>query len=160
MKKAFGLVGAVLALASTPVNAACWTQNEVAAAKVRDLDTMLMVSGLRCRFKSAALLQTYNAMVVRHRAALTQANMLLQSHFSPAAGVANELDRYVTRVANRYGARAEDLTCASLQSIAEAVLNEASTLPALVALADRAAIAPELPGGACDAPAHELAALR
>ena len=43
MKKAFVLVGTVLALASTPVNAACWTQNEVAAAKVRDLDTMLMV---------------------------------------------------------------------------------------------------------------------
>ena len=160
MKKAFVLVGTVLALASTPVNAACWTQNEVAAAKVRDLDTMLMVSGLRCRFKSTALLQTYNAIVARHRAALTEANMLLRSHFSPAAGGENELDRYITRVANRYGAGAEALTCESLQSSAEAALNEASTLPALVALADRAAVAPELPGGACDAPAYQLAVLR
>ncbi len=153
-------VGAVLALASTPVTAACWTQNEVAAAKVRDFDTMLMVSALRCRFQSAALMQTYNAMVVRHHAALTQANIVLQSHFSPAAGGANELDRYVTRVANRYGAGAEDLSCASLQSIAAAALQEESTLPALVALADRAAVAPELPGGVCSAPALQVAVLR
>ena len=54
MKKAMMVAGAVLALVSTPVNAACWTQSEVAAAKVRDFDTMLMVSGLRCRFKSVA----------------------------------------------------------------------------------------------------------
>ena len=86
--------------------------------------------------------------------------MLLRSHFSPAAGGENELDRYITRVANRYGAGAEALTCESLQSIAEAALNEASTLPGLVALADRAAVAPELPGGACDAPAYQLAVLR
>ncbi len=160
MKKALTVAGTVLALASTPVNAACWTQNEVAAAKVRDLDTMLMVSGLRCRFQSTALLQTYNAMVVRHRAALTQANMVLQSHFTPAAGGANELDRYITRVANRYGAGAEDLSCDSLQSIAAAALQEESTLPALVALADRAAVAPELPGGTCGAPAYQVAVLR
>jgi hypothetical protein len=160
MKRAFVIAGAGLALVSTPVNAACWTQNEVAAAKVRDFDTMLMVSGLRCRFQSATLLQTYNAMVVRHRAALTQANMLLQSHFSPAAGGANELDRYITRVANRYGAGAEDLSCDSLQSIAEAALQETSTLPALVALADRAAVTPELPGGVCEAPTYQLAVLR
>lgn len=160
MYRAFKLAGAALALASTPVNAACWTQSEVAAAKVRDFDTMLMVSGLRCRFRNAALLQTYNAMVVRHRAALTQANTLLRSHFSPAAGGANELDRYITRVANRYGAGAENLSCESLHSIAKAALHEANTLPALVALADGAVVAPELPGGACDAPAYQLAVLR
>ena len=150
----------MLALFSTPVNAACWTQTEIAAAKVRDLDTMLMVSGLRCRFQSAALLQTYNAMVVRHRAALTRANMLLQGHFSQAAGGTNELERYITRVANRYGAGAEDLSCESLHSIAEAAVKETSTLAALVALADRAAVAPELPGGACEPSSYQVAVLR
>lgn len=160
MKKAMMVAGAVLALVSTPVNAACWTQSEVAAAKVRDFDTMLMVSGLRCRFKSVALLNTYNAMVVRHRAALTEANMLLKGHFTPAIGGANALDSYITRVANRYGAGAEDLSCESLQSIAEAALNEPSTLAALTALAERAAVVPVLPEGACAAPALQIAALR
>lgn len=160
MKKAMMVAGAVLALVSTPVNAACWTQSEVAAAKVRDFDTMLMVSGLRCRFKSVALINTYNAMVVRHRAALTEANMQLKGHFTPAIGGANALDSYITRVANRYGAGAEDLSCESLQSIAEAALNEPPTLAALTALAERAAVVPVLPEGACAAPALQIAALR
>jgi hypothetical protein len=160
MKKAMMAVGAILALASAPVNAACWTRAEVAAAEVRDLDTMLMVSGLRCRFQSTALLDTYNAMVVRHRAALTEANMLLKGHFTSAIGGANALDSYITRVANRYGAGAEALSCDSLTSIAEAALAEPSTLSALTALAERAAVKPQLPEGACAAPAIQVAALR
>ncbi len=160
MKRAVMVAGAVLALASTPVNAACWTQSEVAAAKVRDFDTMLMVSGLRCRFQSAALMTTYNAMVVRHRAALTEANLRLKGHFVAAIGGANALDRYITRVANRYGAGTEDLSCDSLQSIAQAAMNEPSTLAALTALADRAAVRPELPEGACPALPLQIAALK
>lgn len=160
MKRTTMIVGIALALASTPIQAACWTPGEVAAAKVRDLDTMLMVSGLRCRFQSAALLTTYNEMVVRHRAALTEANMQLRGHFTAAIGGANALDRYITRVANRYGAGAEDLSCASLQSIAEAAMAEPSTLAALTALADRAAVRPELPEGACAAPKLQIAVLR
>lgn len=160
MNRTMMIAGAVLALASTPVQAACWTPSEVAAAKVRDLDTMLMVSGLRCRFQSGALLTTYNAMVVRHRAALTEANMQLKRHFTAAVGGANALDRYITRVANRYGAGADDLSCASLQSIAEAAMAEPSTLAALTALAERAAVRPELPEGACTASKLQVAVLR
>jgi hypothetical protein len=160
MNKAMMVAGAVLALASTPVNAACWTPREVAAAEVRDFDTMLMVSGLRCRFQSTALIDTYNTMVVRHRGALTEANMLLKAHFTAAVGGANALDSYITRVANRYGAGAEDLSCDSLRSIAEAALAEPSTLAALTALAERAAVRPELPEGACAAPNLQVAALR
>jgi hypothetical protein len=160
MRKVMMMAGAVLALASTPVQAACWTQSEVAAAKVRDFDTMLMVSGLRCRFQSAALLDTYNAMVVRHHAGLTEANMRLKGHFTNAIGGANELDRYITRVANRYGAGAESLSCESLQSIAAAAMAEQPTLDALVALAERAAVVPVLPEGACPAAPLQIAALK
>ncbi len=154
------VAGAVLALASTPVNAACWTQSEVAAAKVRDFDTMLMVSGLRCRFQSTALINTYNAMVVRHRAALTEANMHLKAHFAKAAGGAHALDSYITRVANRYGAGAENLSCESLRSIAAAAMNEEPTLEALTAIAERAEVAPVLPEGACAAPPVRIATLK
>lgn len=159
MKKAIFVAGAALALAATPVHAACWTQAEVAAAKVRDLDTMLMVSSLRCRFESAALLHTYNAMVTRHRAGLTEANMRLKAHFSPSIGGANALDRYITQVANRYGAGVDNLSCTSLQSIAQAALAEPTTYAALSALADRSVVVPELPGGTCGAPRLEFAVL-
>lgn len=154
------IVGAVLSLASTPVQAACWTPNEVAAAKVRDLDTMLMVSGLRCRFQNTALLDTYNKMVVQHRAALTEANMLLKGHFTKAIGGANALDSYITRVANRYGAGADNLSCESLQSIAAATMAEEPTLEALAAVAVRAEVDPILPEGACAPAPIQIAALK
>jgi hypothetical protein len=153
------VAGAVLSLASMPAQAACWSPNEVAAAKVRDFDTMLMVSGLRCRFQSTALLDTYNKMVVRHRSALSEANMLLKAHFTKAIGGANALDSYITKVANRYGAGADNLSCESLQSIAAAALGEQSTLTALVALAERAEVSPVLPEGACVGPL-QIAALK
>lgn len=160
MKKAIIVAGAAMALVATPVNAACWTPREVAAAKVRDFDTMLMVSGLRCRFQNAALLATYNAVVTRHRAALAEANQQISGHFTAAIGGAKALDRYITRVANRYGAGAEDLSCESLELIAKAALNEPATLAALTSLAERAAVRPELPEGACAPPALQIAARR
>ncbi len=159
MRKAIMGAGAVLSLASMPAQAACWSPNEVAAAKVRDFDTMLMVSGLRCRFQSTALLDTYNKMVVRHRSALSEANILLKAHFTKAIGGANALDSYITKVANRYGAGADNLSCGSLQSIAAAALGEQSTLTALVALAERAEVSPVLPEGACVGPL-QIAALK
>lgn len=152
MRKTLVAVGAILALAGVPAQAACWTPQAVAAAKVRDFDTMLMVSALRCRFGSAGLLDRYNQVVVRHRAALTHHNGNLRAHFEREYGArdgANQLDRYITRVANRYGAGAEGLSCESLRSIADAALASASSPRALTELADTALVVPEMAGGPC-----------
>ena len=155
MKKALVAAGAILALAGAPAQAACWTPREVAAAKVRDLDTMLMVSALRCRFENAALIDRYKAVVTRHRAALTQINLELRDHFVAESGQKeglNRLDSYITRVANRYGAGADGLSCDMLTSIAAAAESEVSTPEALIALAERAGVVPELTDAACPAP--------
>ncbi len=152
MGKTIVAAGALLALAGVPAQAACWTPEQVGAAKVRDFDTMLMVSALRCRFGGTELLNRYNQVVVRHRAALTHHNGHLRARFVATHGAkegVNQLDRYVTRVANRYGAGAEGVDCAMLVSIADAALAEASTPAALIALADRSGVRPEMIGGAC-----------
>ena len=152
MKKTMATAAAVLALCSAPAQAACWTPREVAAAQVRDLDTMLMVSALRCRFESAALLTEYNELVGKHRAGLGEALGVLKAHYVAAAGPKaglDALDHYVTRVANRYGAGADGLSCASLEGIAQAALAEEPTLDALVALAERADVQPVLDEERC-----------
>jgi hypothetical protein len=157
MRKSLTALGAILALTGVPAQAACWSPQAAAAAKVRDLDTMLMVSALRCRFGGAGLLDRYNQVIVRHRAALTHHNGNLRAHFvamhGPREG-ANALDRYVTRVANRYGAGAEGLSCESLKSIADAALASASTPQALAELAEVARVVPEMAGGECRAQAR------
>lgn len=139
------------AIIAAPAQAACWKADQVDAAKVRDFETMLMVSALRCR-KQGNMLARYNRFVVQARPALTQVNDTLRAHFAEAVGHSRSLnayDSYVTRVANRYGAGADGLSCDDFSSITDAAVAERPSFRALAALADRAGVKPLLEGGRC-----------
>jgi hypothetical protein len=143
---------AATALVAAPAQAGCWKADQVAAAKVRDLETMLMVSALRCRGNGGTMLARYNKFVVQSRTALTQVNNTLRVHFAESVGSAralNAYDSYVTRVANRYGAGADGLSCADLSSITDAAISERPSFAALAALAERAGVVPLLDETAC-----------
>ncbi len=146
----------VIALAATaiiaaPAQAGCWKSDQVAAAKVRDLETMLMVSALRCRAQGN-MLARYNKFVVNARPALMQVNDTLRTHFAESVGsgrALNAYDSYVTRIANRYGAGADGLSCNDLSSITDAAVSERPSFQGLAALAERAGVQPLLDGGQC-----------
>jgi hypothetical protein len=143
---------AALVIVAAPARAACWRGDEVAAAKVRDLDTMLMVSSLRCRTVDAGMVVRYNAFVTKHRAPLTQANVTLRARFAALvgkAGALNAYDKYITKVANRYGAGADGLSCADFSSIADAAMAESPNFAALAAIAERAGTQPVMDDAAC-----------
>lgn len=137
-----------------PAQAACWTAEQVSAAKVRDLDTMLMVASLRCRHTNVAVLESYNNYVVRHRKPLVQVNDVLRTHYaSPDKNAAMAgYDNYVTKIANRYGAGAEGLTCNDMQSIVEAMSAEQPQIEALIAVAERAGVKPYIDAEQCERP--------
>ena len=61
--------GALLAMASTPVVAApdCWSAGLVQAARLRQLDVMLMVGSLRCRSGAQDYRAAYDRFLLRHR---------------------------------------------------------------------------------------------
>lgn len=150
--------GAVVAIAAAcvivaaPAQANCWKADAVAAAKVRDMETMLMVSALRCR-ASGDLLARYNAFVVQSRGPLTEVNDTLRGHFAESVGKSGALDAYdnfVTAIANRYGAGAAGLSCADMDAIADAALAEGTSFAALADLAQRAGVVPVLNEAACD----------
>ena len=143
---------AAVAIVAAPAQAACWKTDQVDAAKVRDFETMLMVSALRCR-AHGNMLARYNKFIVNARPALTQVHDMLRAHFAEAVGASralNEYDGYVTRVANRYGAGADGLSCADLSSITDAAVAERPSFRALAELADRAGVQPLLEGGRCN----------
>ena len=84
---------------------------------------------------------------------MTQVNDALRAHFAEAVGPSralNAYDSYVTRVANRYGAGADGLSCADLSSITDAAVAERPSFRALAELADRAGGQPLLEGSRCD----------
>lgn len=137
---------------SSQAQAACWSANEVSAAKVRDLETMLMVSALRCRTSGHDFLADYNAFVRGSRVTLTRVNDELRGHFATEVGARealNAYDRYVTTIANRYGAGAGTLNCADFAAITRAARAEGDSYAGLSRLAEAAAVEPSLPGRAC-----------
>jgi hypothetical protein len=151
MKNAFkrGVAALVLAAVSvTPAQAACWNDAAVSAAKVRDLETMLMVSALRCRAADNAMLKAYNRFVTQSRPALAAVNQTLRDHFAGSGGL-NAYDRYVTAIANRYGAGATGLGCDDMSSILSAAHAEGGSLAGLTRLANDAGVAPKLGGERC-----------
>lgn len=147
------IIGAAILSSAAPVQAAsCWRAQAVEAAQVRDFETMLMVSALRCRNSGVNFLEEYNAFVRTKRTALTQVNNELRSQFQKAMGAGaalNAYDRYATQLANSYGAGAEGLDCSDMQSLVRAANASAPSRAALVTLAQRAGANPRLPGSAC-----------
>lgn len=149
------MIGAAIAaaLVSTPARAAgCWAPAAVEAAQVRDFETMLMVSALRCRLVGTDFLPDYNRFIREKRAALTQINDELRGQFRSlvgAAGALNAYDRYVTSIANSYGAGAEGLACSDFQSLVAAANGQPATRAGLVAIAQRTSSDPRLPGSRC-----------
>lgn len=135
-------------LSAAPAQAACWGEAAVEAAKVRDLETMLMVSSLRCHAASPALLDEYNGFVRASRAALTEVNQTLRKQFADAGGL-NAYDKFVTAIANRYGAGADGLNCNDMASIVAAAQAEGGSLAGLARLATDAGVEPRLSGPKC-----------
>lgn len=147
------LIGVTAALTATHAQAAtCWSTQAVEAAQVRDFETMLMVSALRCRNTGMNFLSDYNAFIRGKRTALTQVNDELRAHFRKAAAgkaALDAYDRFATQLANSYGAGAAGLDCADLASLMRAANAAPATRAALVTLAQRAGAEPKLPNNSC-----------
>lgn len=148
---------AALALAGTAValpaqaQAHCWADREVAAAQVRDMQTMLMVAALRCRAAHIDISADYDGFVTTHKAAIDQANLAIKQHFAQAGGAQSDYDHFATSLANVFG---DDETSEATCAEASALAHEASaTAPTgLGALAMARVFPAALPGGSCAAP--------
>lgn len=152
--KAKAALGAVVIAGlniASAAQAACWSPAAADAAKVREFETMLMVSALRCRNTGVNFLPDYNRFVKNSRASLTQVNNTLRSHFGGAKAGLNRYDRYVTSIANKYGAGNDGMDCRDMREATRDAIDAKGSTVKLAALADRTGAQPELPGGVCRA---------
>jgi hypothetical protein len=103
-----GLALISLALgAAAPVSAACWEPEEYEAARVRDLQTVLMVSALKCGRADPGMPGAYNKWVGRAKGRLVEGEQKLLAHFV-REGDKSRYDKFTTALANRYSEYAED----------------------------------------------------
>jgi hypothetical protein len=93
--------------AATPVAAACWEPEEYEAARMRDLQTVLMVSALKCGRADPEMPGAYNKWVGRAKGKLVEGEQKLLAHFV-REGDKSKYDKFTTALANRYSEYAED----------------------------------------------------
>jgi hypothetical protein len=152
-KGALGLAAAAMIYAQ-PASAAmsCWDEHETAAAKIRDLQSRLMVATLRCRAIGIDVLTAYNDFVRINRSTLQQANGVIKAQFDQGYGREGPrfYDSFTTAMANYYGGDATSgAVCEETAEIAAEAAAAQGDVALLVDLADRTGPSPELPGGIC-----------
>lgn len=163
-KGSLGLAAALMVTAAMPAEAAmsCWNESETAAARVRDLQSRLMVDALRCRAFGIDILGAYNEFVRANRATLQAANTVILGQFARGFGTSaqTEYDRFTTALANSYGgAETSGETCAEAASIAAEAVAADGDVQRLVEIEERFGPAPALPGGQCPVSFETAAAL-
>ena len=151
-----GLCAAAAAMLCTaqPANAAlgCWNETQVAAAKVRDLQSRLMVASLRCQAMGVSIVPAYNQFVRANRATIQGANGVIMAQFRAGHGseAQTQYDRFATALANVYGDDATDpAICGDTAGLAEEAAAAAGDIRQLVAIEDRLGFSSPLPGGQC-----------
>ncbi len=90
------------------------------AEKLRRLDIMLMVTGLRCRTTAENFQADYGRFTTNHIAMLNAASNSLKSEMARRHGVAGAnraLDRFSTTMANNYGNGHPWLGCGELKMV-------------------------------------------
>src|SRR5687767_12068066 len=153
LKGALGLAAASL-LFVQPAQAAmsCWGQQETAAAKIRDLQSRLMVATMRCQAMGVDVLGAYNDFVRVNRTTIQAANGVIKAQFQAGHGIEGETfyDRFTTALANEYG---DDPTngeiCDQTADVAAEAAAAQGDIGLLLALAERIGPPPPLPGGEC-----------
>ncbi len=146
---------AITMCVATPANAVmgCWNETQVAAAKVRDLQSRLMVATLRCQAMGQNVSEAYNRFVRANMTALQGANGVLMAQFRAGYGGPQgqvQYDRFATALANIYGDDQTDRTvCAQTVALAEEAAAAGGDVEQLVAIEDRLGFASPLPGGQC-----------
>jgi len=122
------------------------------AEKIRRLDIMLMVTGLRCRTTPDNFQREYGRFTTNHIGELNAAARELKAQYSAQYGPAKAdraLDRLSVQMANQYGQGHPWLNCGQLKQVAS-TLADMRGLPPLV----------EAANDLLDEGAHQMAWLR
>jgi hypothetical protein len=138
---------------AVPAQARCWNEREVAAAQVREMQTMLMVAALRCRAAHIDISADYGTFVIAQKDAIDRANLVIKTHFAQSGGQQADYDRFATSLANGFGD--DDTTEASCAEAVHLAHDGAIiAADALEALASARVFPAVLPEGACTGPAN------
>ena len=149
--KKLTFVASIVALSSQPAHA-CWTSAAQDAAKIKHLNTMLMVTALRCRNTPDNFLPHYNRFVTKHNNLIGSQNAALKGHLAQtygARGAEGALDRMSIGFANSYGNGHKTLNCKQLKELAAKLSSESHGVVTMAAAADSTVVGQSWSGTVC-----------
>lgn len=114
-------VAAALAAFSMLAGVPTAAQAMTGAEKLRRLDIMLMVTGLRCRTTADNFQADYGRFTTNHIASLNAASRTMKAQLATrygAAGANRALDKVSVTMANQYGQGHPWLNCGQLKMVA------------------------------------------
>jgi hypothetical protein len=155
MIKGIWAAAAAAAMVAVPAQAACWTADEASAAGIRQLQSMLMVTALRCQAAGEGMMVDYNQFVSANRQAIMAENDRIRTHFIHAQGAVlgqHAYDSFTTSMANGYGAgEGAPTSCNGAADLAREASAMAGSRDALLLLVSRLQLEARLPEGRCEA---------
>lgn len=108
-------------------DAQCWQSYEIEAARVRDLQTMLMLESLKCRATNADMTDRYNSFSDKKHADIVNYDNILKARFMRANGITDgqrAYEEFATRIANSYsGASRSDSSCQMADTLLNLAIN-------------------------------------
>ncbi|RYE98538.1 MAG: hypothetical protein EOO77_37080, partial [Oxalobacteraceae bacterium] len=84
------MIGMPMAAANAEAlnNAGCWRSEEIAAARIQDLQTLLMVDALKCRTTLPAGVESYNKFMQEKGEVIGKSKRTVQAYFVRQYGAA------------------------------------------------------------------------
>ena len=146
------VLSVTVVIASAQPAQACWNSAGEDAVKIKHLNTMLMVTALRCRGGIDNFLPQYNRFVTNNSALIGSQNNLIRSHLARiggARGAENALDRMSIGFANSYGTGHSWMNCGDLKQLASDLSLQQQGVATLAAAADQTIDNVPLPDGVC-----------
>jgi hypothetical protein len=147
-------LAAVVSAAAVQPAQACWNEAGQDAVKITHLNTMLLVTALRCRGGADNFLPEYNRFVVNNSSLIGNQGKVIKTHFAAshgARGAEGALDRMSIGFANSYGTGHRNMNCRELKMLAGGLASQKQGIATLAKAADMAVEPTRLPGGTCPA---------
>ena len=113
--------------------AACWSQADVSAAKVHELQARLLAAAKECQASGVDILASYDKFVAARHAALIAADDRLKAHFL-SSGDDLGYDRYAAALDQAYGTtEASQASCTEAAALVQEVTSARDDLTTVAA---------------------------
>lgn len=155
LRNGIGMAAALAVLAAVPARAGpCWTEAALDAARVQELQVMLLGVNLRCKAAGIDIEAQHDQFLIRHAGIFAAIDQMLKAQFDDGADRRGhgEFATYMTRLGNYYGVGRTDAgTCAIFGALASDLSKDGTSAATLTAYARELVEMPRFIGAACPA---------